>query len=579
MRGLRTIYCCLGAATLVGLFAPAPAPASPLQESIIQDDPLLLSAPDQAAVDAAFTRFREIGIDRVRVSLFWDHVAPQSDSQSKPSFPPPGPSSPAAYPPGSWDRYDRIVLASQKTGVGVLFSLTGPGPAWATPGIQCERAGPYRGCEEGIVQPDPDEFRDFVTAAGTRYSGSYELERAPQPQPQPEPDDGGLNLPGMDNGDDPPPPPPPPPPPVVLPRVDHWSVWNEPNFPAWLFPIWVDNQPRTARQMVAASPHHYRRLVDSAYAGLDATGHGSDTILIGETAPRGVKNPRQLAKAMMPAEFVRELFCLRPDFRPYSGKPARQRGCPATAAEQDSFANDHEGLFRAQGWAHHPYSLDAGRWRRPTWRHELRDNVSIGNIGHLIRTLDRAAAAWIGLGPRKAIWMTEYGYQTRPPDPTAGVNPARQGPLGAWGEYLAYRNPRVASFAQFLLFDDKPLVGVPESDRRRWVTWQSGLLTAEGRAKPAYEDFRLPMHVAGKGRSVRVFGTFRPLPTGTAVNARIEFAPPGGAWRLLRTVAVTNPRGYVSARVRLPRAGLTRIVWQDPQAPDARVPTRAALAG
>lgn len=554
-------------AAFVVLLAAAPARAGTTQETIIQDDPLLLSAETQEKVDGAFLSFKAIGIDRVRVSLFWDHVAPGRLSQTKPAFPEPGPSSPAAYPRDSWARYDRIVLASHKSGVGVLFSVTGPGPAWATEGRKCEKAGPFRGCQEGVFRPDPDEFRDFVTAAGTRYSGSYALE------PPPDPDAGGLGLTGIDNMGEPP-----APAPVILPRVDHWSVWNEPNFPAWLLPIWRANKPRTAAEMVAASPVHYRRLVDSAYAGLDATGHSGDTILIGETAPRGDKNPKLLGKAMMPAEFARELFCVTRRYRPYRGRAARLRECPVTRAERARFARDHAGLFRAQGWAHHPYSLDAGTWRVPTWRHPLRDNVSVGSLDRLTRTLDRSGAAWSAASPSKAIWMTEYGYQTAPPDPTAGVRPARQGSLGAWGEFLAYRNPRVASFAQFLLFDDKPLAELPESDPRRWVTWQSGLFTAEAQAKPHFLDFRLPIHVASRGRVARVFGTLRPALTGTALTAEIQFAPPGGAWKALRTVAVTNPRGYLDTRVRVPRAGRVRLVWLEPGT-GKRLVSRSAPAG
>ena len=551
----------------MALLGAGPARAGTAQETIIQDDPLLLSAETQEQVDSAFTSFKAVGIDRVRVSLFWDHVAPGRMSQTKPAFPDPGPSSPAAYPPGSWARYDRIMLASQKSGVGVLFSVTGPGPAWSTEGVKCERPGPFIGCEEGVFQPDPDEFRDFVTAAGTRYSGSYALE------PPRDPDDGDLGLPGIDNMGEPP-----PPEPVILPRVDHWSVWNEPNFPAWLLPIWRANKPKRAADMVPASPAHYRRLVDSAYAGLDATGHGGDTILIGETAPRGAKNPRQLGKAMMPAEFVRELFCVTPRHRPYSGRAARLRECPATGAEQLRFVRDHAGLFRAQGWAHHPYSLDAGTWRVPTWRHPLRDNVSIGSLDRLTRTLDRSTAAWTLSSPSKAIWMTEYGYQTTPPDPTAGVAPARQGSLGAWGEFLAYRNPRVASFAQFLLFDDKPVAGLADSDSRRWVTWQSGLFTAEAAPKPHFRDFRLPLHVVSRGREARVFGALRPAATSTTLTSEIQFAPPGGQWEVLRTVTVTNPRGYLDTRVRVPQSGSVRLVWQEPGTGN-RLSSRSAPAG
>ena len=128
--------------------------------------------------------------------------------------------------------------------------------------------------------------------------------------------------------------------------------------------------------------------------------------------------------------------------------------------------------------------------------------MAIGNLSHLTRTLDRSAAAWGG-ATRKSIWITEYGYQTTPPDPVAGVPPARHGPLYAWGEELAYRDPRVASIAQFLLLDDRPVEGFFGTDPRRWVTWQSGLFDAEDRRKPFERDYRLPLHLTQGPRSVR----------------------------------------------------------------------------
>lgn len=555
-----------GAAVTV-MLACAPAVASPTQESLIQDDPLLLEAKTQEDVDLAFRSFADIGVDRVRVSVFWDQVAPARLSQEKPQFPD-GAASPASYSRAGWAPYDRIALAAQRTGVGLLFSVTGPGPAWATPGVRCSKAGPFGGCEEGVYRPSPEEFEAFVRATATRYSGTYELDAPPPPKR------GGFELPEL-GGVTLTEPPPPAGKGTVLPRVDHWSVWNEPNYPAWLLPVWQEGRPRTKSQMVGAAPAHYRKLVDAAYSALDRTGHGADTILIGETAPRGGKNPRRLDGPMAPAEFARELFCLDSRLTPFRGAAARLRECPSTAAERRGFADRHPGLFRAQGWAHHPYSLALGRWRLPTWRHPLRDNVPISNLRRLTSMLDSAAAKWNRRGARKAIWLTEYGYQTTPPDPTAGVAPGKQGPLSAWGEYLAYRNPRVASIAQFLLLDDGPLDGFAAGDARRWVSWQSGLYTAERAAKPSLEDYRTPLHVVQRGRTARAFGTLRPAAAGAPMRVSLEFAPAGGEWTSLLTADVRNPRGYVNLRFRVPGAGRVRLVFGDP-AGGARVASRPA---
>ena len=557
MRRHRSIRSAIAGAALAALLACGPASASKTQESVIQDDPLLLSAKNQEDVDVAFRSLAAVGVDRVRVSVFWELVAPGRLSQDKPRFPGAGAASPDSYPRAGWAPYDRIALAAQKTGVGLLFSVTGPGPAWATPGARCAKAGPFAGCQEGVFRPNPEDFRSFVQATATRYSGTYTLEATPPPKR------GGFDLPELggimlDS------PPAPVQPGTVLPRVDHWSVWNEPNYPAWLLPIWRRNRPRTKRDMVGAAPAHYRELVDAAYAAFDATGHGGDTILIGETSPRGDKRPRHLDGPMPPAEFARELYCLDHRRAPFRGKAARLRGCPVSASERRAFAKRHPGLFRAQGWAHHPYSLAGGRWHLPTWRHPLRDNVPISNLRHLTTTLDRAAARWGRRGARKSIWITEYGYQTTPPDPTAGVSPARQGPLSAWGEYLAYRNPRVASIAQFLLIDDQPVAGLPAQNRRRWVTWQSGLFTTALEPKPFFNGYRAPLHVVQRGRNARAFGTFRPARPGAALRASVEFARGGGKWRVLRSAKVTNPRGYVVLGFRVPRAGRVRLLYTDP---------------
>jgi hypothetical protein len=535
------------ATAIAAALAPA-ASASRTQEAIIQDDPILLNARTQDEVDHIFRTFGAIGVDRVRVSLFWDHVAPARLSRSKPAFADPGPSWPGSYPRGGWDRFDRIALAAQKTGVGLLFTLTGPGPQWAAPG---------RGTSTGVRKPSPSEFRAFVRAAGIRYSGAYPIGHDPPP-----PSDGEeVTIGGTTIGRGEPPPPPSP---DNLPRVDHWSIWNEPNYPTWLNPIWRNNRPKRASQMVAFAPHHYRRLVDAAWSALGETGHGRDRILIGETAPRGGKKPSQLGNAMAPAEFARELYCLKRNFRPYRGKAARVRRCPRTAAARRRFRRSHPGLFAAGGYALHPYSLDRKRWRRPTWRHPRRDNVPIANLRYMTRTLDRAAFFWGSTRRPLPIWITEYGYQTKPADPFTGVAPSRQGPLSAWGEYMAYRNPRVASVAQFLLVDDKPLPTFPINSRKSWISWQSGLYTQDFQPKPFLADYQVPIHVRRGRRSVRVFGAYRPGPNGARIAAQVQFAPRGGAFAPVKNHLVTNRRAYLNTRVRRRGRGHIRIVWTDP---------------
>ncbi len=197
----------------------------------------------------------------------------------------------------------------------------------------------------------------------------------------------------------------------------------------------------------------------------------------------------------------------------------------------------------------------------------------ISVIARVGRALDRSRRPWRSYR-RLPLWITEFGYETRP-DPFRAVSGGRQAGWMSWAEYVAFRNPRVASFAQFLLHDDAPVLDQPAGSRLRWVTWQSGLRTNSGAPKPALAEYRVPIYVAPRrprGRVVRVFGAFRPA-ADAAVPARIEFRGRGG-WRVLRRVSARAPRAYVNARVRVPGRGRVRLTYLAPGATE-RVASRS----
>jgi hypothetical protein len=98
--------------------------------------------------------------------------------------------------------------------------------------------------------------------------------------------------------------------------------------------------------------------------------------------------------------------------------------------------------------------------------------VLLGNINELIKELTRL------YGPKK-LWITEYGYQTRPPDRAFGVSWAKQAAYLRQAVRIARRNPRIDMMVWFLLRDETRLGG-----------WQSGLLTATMVRKPAFAAFR-----------------------------------------------------------------------------------------
>lgn len=547
--GRRLAGLIVALAAAAALASPAAARAAASQESIFMDDSEVVFGTDER-VEATFSVLRDLGVDRVRVSVLWNLVAPEPKSTTRPAFGAGGPSDPAAYPAAAWNRYDRIVTAARRYGIELLFTITAPAPLWATsnPGLQ-----------QPMLDPSASDFGAFVTAVGRRYSGTYPDERPATP-PRP------SGLPFLF-----PPRPAPQPPPAILPRVSMWSLWNEPNQPGWLRP-----QAQAVRgRYVPTSPRVFRRLQDAGYAGLVASGHGRDSILLAETAPRGTRHLNPVAP-MRPLLFIRELYCLDGRLRPYRGAAATARGCPADAAGRRRFVADHPGLFRSTGWAHHPYGLEAS----PSTPDRMPDQVTLAVLPRLTGTLDRIFRRY-RVDRRLPVWLTEYGYQTNPPDPIIGVSWRRQ---EAWlneADYLAYRYRRVRSTAQFLLLDDGPDRRVPPSHPRYWgSTFQSGLVTLEGVRKPAFLSYQRAIHASPgrlrSGRFVNLYGQLRPARNGAPLTADIEFRPASSrAWRRVRRVRVRSFRNTLLQRVRLVRSGSLRLVWRDPATGNAPKPSRA----
>ena len=180
--------------------------------------------------------------------------------------------------------------------------------------------------------------------------------------------------------------------------------------------------------------------------------------------------------------------------------------------------------------------------------------MTIANLGRLTTALDRIFRSY-GSARRMPLYLTEYGYQTNPPDPL-GVSFARQAAYLNESEYIAWKNPRVKTLSQFLLVDDDP--AVPAS-------FQSGLLAREGRVpKPAFDAYRLPIWLpqprVRRGRAVRVWAMLRAAPNGAPATATVEYRPNGAsAWRALRTVTTTASRNHLTTTVRVSRSGELRV--------------------
>jgi hypothetical protein len=333
--------------------------------------------------------------------------------------------------------------------------------------------------------------------------------------------------------------------------VTSWSVWNEPNQAGWLTPQWVPD-PSNAKQWVEAAPRIYRDLVDAAWTALQATGHGHDTILVGETAPKGLLALRGTTRSIDAQRFIRALYCLDDHLQVLRGPSASARGCPVRDQVQQ-FPAQHPGLFAATGWAHHPYELTFAPNRLPRHRDQW---VTIANLNDLGRLLRRIHQRYGQASARVPLYLTEYGYQTNPPD-RLGVTPALQARYLDQSEYIAWRNPAVRTLAQFLLVDDGPPIG---------TTFQSGLMTADGKPKPAFNSYAMPVWLPRerlrRGERLPVWGLVRAAPDGQAQRVAVQVRNRGAtAWRTVQTVTTDAKRGYLSTRIAVRRSGALRLAW------------------
>jgi hypothetical protein len=274
-----------------------------------------------------------------------------------------------------------------------------------------------------------------------------------------------------------------------------WEVWNEPNLRSFLNP----NSPVL----------YVQRLLNPTYAALHALNRAN-------RVAGGATSPRPTPTGMSPVAFMRGMRAARP---------------------------------RLDAYSHHPYPVT--RRERPngfygnTCRY-CKGVLTMANLPLLLREVHRDFGA-------KRIWLTEYAYQTNPPD-SSGVSRSVQ------AQYLAEASLR-AKNARFV----DVLIHFLVEDETRLAGWQSGLLTAAGVAKPAFNSFMLPIAQAGRtGLRTTIWGQVR---TGFGRRAYRLQRLAGGRWVNVGGPALTDLRGSYTRVVRATKGTRFRVLW---------LPSRAA---
>jgi hypothetical protein len=263
----------------------------------------------------------------------------------------------------------------------------------------------------------PKNFKDlenFAYAAAERYSGIWTA-----PKWQQDPSNPTTALP--------------------LPKVTMWTAWNEPNNPIWLSPQYK----RIGSKWRVESAFQYAKICNAIYNGIHSKSLGplaGEKVACGVTGPKGNDAPTTTRPSVDPITFL---------------------------VQAKKF-----GMKKFDVYAHHPYA-DIGTNESPTYvpTGKVKRRIQLGNINLLITQLTKLYGS-------KHLWITEYGYQTNPPDKKYGVSYAKQALWMKQAYAIARKNPRIDMMLWFLVRDE-PAVG----------NWQSGLETAAGKKKPAWSAF------------------------------------------------------------------------------------------
>jgi hypothetical protein len=269
------------------------------------------------------------------------------------------------------------------------------------------------------------------------------------------------------------------------PFVHRWAIWNEPNQRRWL-------RPTSARV-------YTQRLLNPAVAAIHKASPGSQVA-------GGVTAPRASSGGISPTDWI--------------------AGMAAAHAKLDAYA-------------HNPYPLRPGE--TPTSGGcDHCTTITMATLPRLLTAVERA------FGTKTRVWLTEYGYQTNPPDRLLGVSYATQARYGSDAALRAYLAPRVDILIHYLVRDE------PDPAR-----WQSGLLTVGALAKPSYQAFQLPLTQQSRsGLRTVLWGQVRP---GGRSSYRLQQLREG-EWYSVGANATTTVRGSFTRVVRA-GAGARFRIW------------------
>ena len=287
-----------------------------------------------------------------------------------------------------------------------------------------------------------------------------------------------------------------------LPRVRYWRLWNEANLIGYLSPQFEHGKP--------FAPGWYRKMLQAFSQAVHAV-HADNVVIAGSLAPFSFKTA-----ALGPLAFMRSLLCVSAGSTP---KPTCKERTPFDA------------------FSVHPYTSGG-----PTHHATNPNDISVGDLPKARRLLDAAVRYHhVVSRARPQFWVTEFSWDTQPPDPNPLATPLSV--QSRWAAEAMYRMWKAGvSVVTWFLLRDLPW---PQSEYQSGLYFRSGISQQYDLPKPTLTAFRFPFVALPQKGGTLVWGR---TPNGKPVRVIIEQRRASG-WRRLATLAADR-YGIFSADLR-----------------------------
>lgn len=248
-----------------------------------------------------------------------------------------------------------------------------------------------------------------------------------------------------------------------LPAVHYFQAWAEANMIYHLSPQWT----KVDGHLINNAPILYRGLLNSFYAGIEAGNPAAKVVFTGLAPygdpPGGLRTP--------PVSFLRSVLCLNARL---------QKQTCADPAHFNILATD-------------PYDIGS-----PTTHALSRTDASAPDMGRLTRIVRAAIHARTVLPAKaKPLWVTEFGYDSNPPNTTRGAPSEAEQARWLEESFYVFAHEGVSTVIWYLLHDQTgPLA----------TAYFSGVYFHDGRPKTSLVAYRFPFVVMPRDAQAQVWG-------------------------------------------------------------------------